>query len=69
MGDKPALTGELVVRFYDNGHIELDDVKAQRVRIGDLYKVGRLLHGLGDFINPVDKLVIDNEEAGSDADR
>ena len=69
MSDKRSLTGELVVRFYDNGHIELDDSKALKVRIGDLYKVGRLLCGLGDFINPVDKLVIDNEEAAGRADR
>ena len=55
------LTGELVIRFFANGHIELDDAKAQKVTIGDLYKAGLMLCDIGDVMNSVDKLAIDND--------
>ena len=55
------LTGELVIRFFANGHIELDDAKAQQVTIGDLYRAGLMLADLGDSIDSADKLAIDND--------
>jgi hypothetical protein len=58
------MIGELVIKFHENGYIELDDTKAKSVSIGQLYRAGKMLVGLGDLIIPIDKIAIDNEETG-----